>query len=159
MGELIQSLNEMDGKVDEHKLEEDDFYKYAMNIIKNNTDKFVMKRRTEFEKLVKKPIYSKATIRIKFPDEILIQGNFAMMETIEDIYIFVRENLNEPDQPFLLFTSFPSKKFNDMKASIYSQGLAPSTLMYISFPNIDPMKKDYQYLSTESFQQYHTEFK
>jgi len=130
-----------------------------MNLIRNNTDKFVIKRRTEFENFVKKPIYTKATVRIKFPDEVLIQANFAMMETIENIYNFIKENLNDPLQNFFLFTSFPSKKYTDMKATVYSQGLAPSTLLYISFPNIDPKKDfNYQYLNQNSIGKYMTEF-
>lgn len=159
MGEVIQTLNEED-KFDQRKIEEDDFYKYAMSIIKGNTDKFVVKRRSEFEKLVNKPIYTKATIRVKFPNELLIQGNFAMMETIGDVYNFVRDNLIDPNLTFVLFTSFPSKKYTDLKATIYSQSLAPSTLLYVSFPGIDPQKNpEYKYLNQNAIEKYSSDFK
>lgn len=130
------------------KFEEQDFYKYAMSIIKSNNDKFVVKRRTDYEKLIKKPLYTKATIRIKFPNEMLLQGNFGLMETVGDIYEFVKENLTEENQPFSLFTAYPRKVYNDKMATVYNQGLAPSTELYITFPNIDP-KNSYKYLKSE----------
>jgi tether containing UBX domain for GLUT4 len=131
-----------------HNLEEQDFYKYAMSLIKSNNDKFVVKRKADYEKLIKKPLYTKATIRIKFPNDRLLQGNFGLMETVGDIYDFVKENLTEEFQPFSLFTAYPRKIYTDKNATIYNQSLAPSTELYITFPNIDP-KNSYKYLKSE----------
>ena len=125
-----------------------------MSVIKGNSDKFVVKRRKDFENLIKKPVYNKATIRIKFPNELLLQANFAMMETVGDIYEFVRENLHEPTQEFSLFTPFPRKVYSDKKPTVYSQGLSPSTLLYISFPNVDPKQVDYPYLSKTTLEKF-----
>lgn len=158
MGTLMQTLNEEDQKENSKKVEEEDFYKYAMSIVKGNTDKFVIKRRTEFENLIKKPIYTQATLRIKFPNEFLLQGNFALMETIGDMYDWIRQNLNDPTQEFYLYTSFPKKMYTDLKSTVYSQGLAPSTLLNIGFKTIDPRDVNYKYLNDESLQKFVTEF-
>jgi hypothetical protein len=149
----IKNLNS-DEEKDQKSSEDSDYYKYAMSIIKSNTDKFVVKRRTDFENLIKKPVYNKAIIRIKFPNELLLQANFAMMETVGDIYEFVKQNICDYNQEFSLFTPFPRKVYNDKKLTIYSQGLAPSTLLYISFPNVDPKQIDYPYLSQTCLEQY-----
>jgi hypothetical protein len=150
-GDFMSAIKNMnsDEEREVKSIEEQDYLKYAMNIIKSNTDKFVVKRRTDFENLIKKPVYNKAIIRIKFPNELLLQSNFAMMETVGDIYEFVKQNLYDPNQEFSLFTPFPRKVYNDKKATIYSQALAPSTLLYISFPNVDAKQVDYPYLSQE----------
>jgi hypothetical protein len=159
MNTLIQSLSH-DDELDTPRPEDQELYKKAMVSINENTERFVMRTRTELENLIKKPVYTKATIRVKFPNEVLFQSNYAMMETIEDVYRTIREILVEPNEPFYLFIPFPSKKLTDMNATIYSQNLAPSTLVYISFPNIDPMKnQNYQYIKPQFFEKYKTEFK
>ena len=130
-----------------------------MSSISENTERFVMKTRTELESLIKKPVYTKATLRIKFPNEIMFQSCFAMMETIEQVYTAVRDILTDPKECFYLFIPFPRKTFTDMKATIYSQNLAPSTLLYISFPNIDPIKQgQYQYIRLELLEKFSTEY-
>jgi hypothetical protein len=66
------------------------------------------------------------------------------METVGDIYAFIKENIINPNESFYLTTSPPLVKYQDMKATIYNTKLAPSTLMYINFPNIpDPSKIDF----------------
>ena len=155
---MLENLNEEDKK-NISKIEEQDFYKYAMNIIKSNTDKFVVKRRTEFENLVSKPIYTQATIRIKFPNENILQANFAMMETVGDVYKFVRENLEDPSLEFSLFTPYPRRVYNDQKATVYSQSLAPNTLLYISFPNVDARNVEFPFLKQQSIEKWRSEFK
>jgi hypothetical protein len=106
----------------------------------------------EYEKLIDAQIYTIASIRIKYPNEILIQANFAVMETIGDIYQFLKENLENPTQEFYLSTSPPLKKYTDMKATILKEKLAPSTLMYINFPNMTDFNR--QFLKNETFEKY-----
>jgi hypothetical protein len=115
---------------------------------------FKLRSRVEYEKLVNTPVYTTASIRIKFPNELLIQANFAIMETIGDIYAFLRENLENPNQEFYLTTTPPLVKYLDMKATILKEKLAPSTLMYINFPNVT----DYNvpFLTREAFEKYST---
>ncbi len=141
--------------------EEQDFYKYAMSVIRENSDnRFVVKRRNDYENLIKKPIYTKATIRVKMPNDQLIQANFALMETVGDIYQFVKEHLNDPNEEFYLFTPFPKKNYSDKSQTIHSQSLAPSTVLNISFPNLDVSKiSQYQFLKESSLEKFRTEYK
>ncbi len=152
----MEVLNEKDKT--NNTVGESDFMKYAQDIIKANIGKFVVKRKTEFENLIKKPIYTKATIRVKFPDEMLLQGNFALMETIGDINCFIKEHLNDPSQEFYLNTSFPRKTFSDLNSTVHSLNLAPSSVINISFKNIDPRTAHgYQYLRDESIERFKSE--
>jgi tether containing UBX domain for GLUT4 len=129
----------------------------AKKFLSENTtnDKFKLRARGEYEKLINSKVYTKAVIRIKFPNEILIEGNFALMETIGDIYKFVKDNLVDPELNFYLTTSPPLKKYTDMKKTIFYENLAPSSIMYITFPSIDPQKEpDHIYLKKESVEKY-----
>ncbi len=93
-----------------------------------------MRARIEYDKLMESKVYTKATIRLKFPNEIIVQVNFALMETIGDIYGYLREYiLSDPNADFYIFTSPPLKKYLDMKAKVFSEKLHPFTLMHIGF--------------------------
>lgn len=129
-----------------------------MNVLRGASETFKLKSRLDYEKLIKAKIYTKACIRIKFPNEVLLQSNFAVMETVGDIYNFIRENLSDPNLEFYITTSPPLKKYTDMNATIFKEGLAPTTLMYINFPSIDP-KQPFLYLKEETTEKYRTEFK
>ncbi len=153
----MKNVDEGEKKINE----EQDYYKYAMSVIRENSDnRFIVKRRNDYENLIKKPVYTKATIRVKMPNDQLIQANFALMETIRDIYEFVKENLNDPNQEFYLFTPFPKKTYTEKNLTIHSQNLAPSTVLNISFPSLDLTKLgQYQFLKDSSIEKYRTEYK
>jgi len=159
MNSLIRNLLQEE-ESDAPKNEDQEFFKKAMASINENNERFVLRTRTELENLIKKPIYTKATIRVKFPNELIFQGNFAMMETIQDVSSTIKEILKDPHEPFYLFIPFPKKLLTDPKATIYSQDLAPSTMVYISFNNIDPIKNpNYEYIKSECIEKYKTEYK
>jgi len=96
-----------------------------------------MKARIDYEKLMDSKVYTKACIRLKFPNETIVQVNFALMETIGDIYNFLKENIvANPNEEFYLFTSPPLKKFLDMKVKVFSENLHPYTLILVGYCNI-----------------------
>lgn len=145
-------LNNLNDEIDqsETKLEEQDYYRFAQTVLRENSssDKFKLRSRTEYEKLINSKTYTKAIIRFKFPNEILLQANFALMETIGDMYKFIREYIADPSLDFYLTTSPPLKKYTNPNATIHQENLFPSTLMYVNFPTIDPQKNsDYVYLN------------
>lgn len=98
-------------------------------------------------------LYIEAIIALKFPNQMTLQAHFALLETVGDIYDFIKSHLTDASQEFYITTSPPLKKYTDMKATIQKENLAPSTLMYITFPNIDP-RSDYPYIKVESFNQF-----
>lgn len=116
-----------------------------MRTLKNSlqSDRFKLKSRTEYENLIKTPIYTKADIRIKFPNEIILEGIFLLRETIGDIHNFIKDCLINPNEKFYLSTSPPLKRYTNLSATIQSLGLYPSTLLYINFPEIDFMKGEH----------------
>jgi hypothetical protein len=150
----MQSLNEE--IYSENKLEDEDHYRYAMKVLNTApSDNFKLRSRKEYEKLINSKLYTKAAIRIKFPNEVILQGTFGVMETIGDIIAFIRDNLGDQGLEFYLTTFPPLRKYLDPSATILSQNLAPSTLMYINFPKIDPKtNQSYNYIKLESIEKY-----
>jgi len=44
-----------------------------------------------------------------------------------------------------------------MENTIYQENLAPASLLYVGFPNIDPQNPDNVYISKEAFDKYISE--
>ena len=85
------------------------------------------------EQLMKTPIYVKSDIRLKFPNEIILQGSFALYETIGDIYDFVKNFLRNKNDKFNISTTPPLKRYLKMDATIGNEKLYPNLLMYVNF--------------------------
>lgn len=58
-----------------------------------------MREKDELREMKK---YKFAIIRIRFPDDILLQGTFSVYECYNDIYEFIQENLEHSGLPFVL---------------------------------------------------------
>ena len=96
--------------------------------------KFQSKRKKELAKLEKKKCIPNATIRIRFPDKILLQGTFSVKEIVKDLYEFVQGALQTPDRKFTLYISPPIQKLTNPKESLRS--MAPATLVNFSWTDL-----------------------
>jgi hypothetical protein len=83
-------------------------------------------------------------VRVRFPDGTQIQGSFGAVETVGDIYGFVRDQLSSPDVPFQLrmhgpfdgidlVDLLPTGELNDMEQTIRGAGFAARTLLMLSW--------------------------
>ena len=75
---------------------------------------FKNKRQEELERLQKQPIHTTALVRIRFPDDYIIQGTFAGLEKIGELYKFVKENIFMKEREFYLYETPPKKVLKDM---------------------------------------------
>ena len=113
------------------------------NIIKRNlallkekeNDRFTLKSRMKLEQLMKTPIYVKSDIRLKFPNEQILQGSFSLYETIGDIYKFIKLYLKDDKDKFNICTTPPLKRYLKMESTIGREKLFPNLLMYVNFEN------------------------
>ena len=96
-------------------------------------DRFTLKSRTRLEQLMKTPIYIKSDIRLKLPCELILQGSFALYETIGDIYNFVKEYLKVKSEKFNISTTPPLKRYLKFDKTIQEEKLYPNILMYVNF--------------------------
>ena len=115
---------------------EDDklIYKNAMDLIKENqNNRFTLKSRMHYENLMNTPIYVKSDIRFKFPDSNILEASFSLNEKIEDLYNFIKEYLNNPNDKFTISTTPPPKRYIKINETIKFNKLFPQVLMYVNF--------------------------
>ena len=75
---------------------------------------FHSKKQEELERVRNQQVYTTALIRIRMPDDYIIQGTFAALEKVQVIYDFIKENLATPEREFYLYETPPKKIIKEM---------------------------------------------
>jgi len=159
-GNLIEGLNRVLEYESQEFIKENN-KEFALRLIKENreNEKFKLKSRIEYEKLLNTPLHFKASIRIKFPnDTIIVQADFGLMEKVSAIYEMISSVIEMKSEEYYIFSTHPHKKYNDMNAIIRNEGLAPFVLLYIKFPNLNPMDKSIKYISKSALEKHYNDF-
>lgn len=96
-----------------------------------------MRERDEKQRLRK---YKYSLIRIKFPDNIILQGTFFIHDKFRAVFDFVSENITNSETPFCL-TDLTGKKFNEpcFDKSLLELELFPAVLL-VFIPTSDSEK-------------------
>jgi UBX domain-containing protein 6 len=104
-------VNKLNGKITNFN-----FLKILYSIIKYQIFLFFSSKALELnqmlltsamrEKLTKRPVkkYEFTLIRIKFPNDIILQGTFEVKENLEEVVKFIKEHLSNTELPFNLIT-------------------------------------------------------
>ena len=87
--------------------------KSVMKLFKElkKSSEFQNKRFAELERELNQPVFTRANVRIKFPDGYMLQGAFGGLEPVQAVYEFVAENLHTKERKFTLFQALPRKIF------------------------------------------------
>ncbi|XP_012278680.1 tether containing UBX domain for GLUT4 isoform X4 [Orussus abietinus] len=75
--------------------------------------------------------YRRTVIRIQFPNQMVLQGLFGPLETIQAIIDFVKIYLSDPDSEFVLYTT-PPKKVLSPSSRLIEEHLVPSAIIHYS---------------------------
>lgn len=130
----ISSLLEKEEK-DSKVIEQDEMMR-AMNILKESkNDKFVIKSRVEYEKLLKEKIYTKTTIQFKFSNNSILIAHFGLQELLKDVQEFI-ENLLKSTENYgkykvVLKQGYPPKNFDEINKTIFELKLYPTSTIYV----------------------------
>ncbi|CAH1784208.1 unnamed protein product [Owenia fusiformis] len=84
-----------------------------------------MRERDEQRELRK---YRYTLLRIRFPDDIILQGIFRALDKLQSVMEFIRENLENDWMPFMLNTSTGQKLTNE-ECNLAELGLAPAAVL------------------------------
>lgn len=78
--------------------------------------------------------YKFALIRVKFPDNLILQGTFSVYENFQSVVDFVSENLVRNDKPFCL-KQLPDTTFNEnfFDKTLLDLGLFPAALLMFTW--------------------------
>jgi hypothetical protein len=126
----------------EEKLEEAIENTQALKFLAENEKnmKFRNKRQEELERIQKQQVYTTALIRIRFPDEYVLQGTFGALDKLDQVYKFVKEHLYMPDRDFYLYEAPPKKVLKDMSQNLKSLRLVPSGMLWFAWSDLDQTK-------------------
>jgi len=131
---IINTINQSYEDLASNSNEDKMIIKKNLALLKEKeNDRFTLKSRTRLEQLMKTPIYVKSDIRLKLPCELILQGSFALYETIGDIYNFVKEYLIVKTEKFNISTTPPLKRYLQLNKTIQEEKLYPNILMYVNF--------------------------
>ena len=131
---IINTINQYEEDMTSNSNEDKMIIKKNLALLKEKeNDRFTLKSRMRLEQLMKTPIYVKSDIRLKFPNELILQGSFALYETIGDVYNFIRIYLKNKNDKFNISTTPPLKRYLKMEETIGNEKLYPNLLMYVNF--------------------------
>lgn len=134
LGKLQSTFSEIDDDLISNTADDRLIYQHSMELIKlRQNDRFTLKSRTRFEQLMKTPIYIKSDIRLKFPDESILQGSFALYEPVGNIYAFIKDFLVNSWESFNISTTPPLKRYLKKNNTLQEENLFPNILMYVNF--------------------------
>lgn len=120
----------------------------ALNFMKDQkkAHTFQNKRDQELQRVMNMPHYTRSNVRVKFADGYVLQGTFGALETIQDVYNFVAENLFfKPDQrTFYLYETPPKKVLEGklMKQTLNQANMVPSCMIYMAWKDRDETKAE-----------------
>ena len=134
LNQIINTINQNDDDLISNSNEDKMIIKKNLALLKEKeNDRFTLKSRARLEKLMKTPIYVKSDIRLKFPNEKILQGSFALFEKVGDIYQFIKNYLKDKNEKFNISTTPPLKRYLKMNNTIQEEKLFPNLLMYVNF--------------------------
>lgn len=119
--------------------EPDDFYEFTAEdyyriLATKKEDKFLKtKKIREAEEAARKSKFTKAVIRVRFPDNHTLEVNFHPSETMQSLVDFLKGVLSRPDLPFYLYTTPPKKIIKDMSQDFFSASFIPGAIVYFSY--------------------------
>ncbi|KAK6170397.1 hypothetical protein SNE40_018802 [Patella caerulea] len=74
--------------------------------------------------------YERVVIRIQFPNKLVLQALFRPKETVYAVQKYVKENLEDKNMPFYLYTTPPKTILKDKSQTLLLANLVPATLIY-----------------------------
>ncbi|URE31124.1 UBX domain [Musa troglodytarum] len=87
----------------------------------------------EAEAAVRRARITKAVIRVRFPDNYVLEAKFQPAEKIQSLMDLLTKVVARPDLPFYIYTTPPKERIKDTSKDFYSAGFAPGAIVYFSY--------------------------
>jgi len=91
-------------------------------------ERFVTREQREAEKAKQKRLYRKAMVRVRFPDDVVLQATFSATATVSAVLQWVEGALREPGHPFELSIA-RGQPLQEMGMSLEHAELAPASML------------------------------
>ena len=105
-----------------NEVSNDDDLRAALAFMKDQEAKEVFRDRLarELEKEKGKAHHTRTIVKIKFPNDYILQAVFGLREQIKDVYEFVNSMLVDKDREFILYTVPPKMVLSKMNNTLQS---------------------------------------
>ncbi|XP_025824035.1 plant UBX domain-containing protein 1 isoform X2 [Panicum hallii] len=121
--------------------EDDDFYELQpadyFNLVSNRMaeqSKMLKTRKIrEAELAAQRAKITKAVMRVRFPDDHILEADFLPSERIHSLVDLLMKVLARPDLPFYLYTVPPKKRILDTSQDFYTAGFVPGANIHFSY--------------------------
>lgn len=87
----------------------------------------------EAEQAARRLKFTKATIKVRFPDNSTLEAVFHPSDTIQTLVDLLKQVVAEPERPFYIYSTPPKKQLKDMSQDFYSAGFIPGAIVYFSY--------------------------
>ena len=79
-------------------------------------------------------------MRVRFPDDYVIQGTFGALDRLDQVYKFVKEHIFLQNRDFYLYETPPKKVINQMTANLKSLRMVPSGMLFFAWSDLEQTK-------------------
>ncbi|KAM3364063.1 plant UBX domain-containing protein 1 [Capsicum galapagoense] len=119
--------------------EPEDFYEftpedyYRLLGTKKEEKHLKTKKIREAEEAARRARITKAVIRVRFPDNYILEATFHPSEKIQSLLDLLMKVIAHPELPFYIYTTPPKKQIKDVSQDFYSAGFIPGAVVYFSY--------------------------
>ena len=119
--------------------ETDEFYEFTPEdyyrlMSTKKEDKYLKTRKIrEAEAAARRSRFTKAVIRIRFPDGYTLEGTFHPSESLQSIFDLLKKVLARPELPHYLYTTPPKKLVMDTSQDFFAAGFIPGAIVHFSY--------------------------
>ncbi|KAJ4761898.1 Plant UBX domain-containing protein 1 [Rhynchospora pubera] len=118
---------------DFYDLTPEDYYRLMGNKIGAQSEMLKTRKIREAEAAARRARYTKAVVRVRFPDNYILEANFKPSEKIQDLVDLLLKVIARPDIPFYLYTTPPKERLKDTSKDFYTASFVPGANVYFSY--------------------------
>jgi len=98
----------------------------------DDNQQFSSRRRKEFDQLLKQPLFTESRIRVRFPNNQILEAKFSPREPVKNIVDLVRKYLVNPNWDFYLYMTPPVQKITsyNWNKTLEEAEMVPNMLLY-----------------------------
>lgn len=111
----------------------EDYYRSIANKLGAQSQVLKTRKIREAEAVARRARVTKAVIRVRFPDNYILEAKFKSSEEIQKLVDLLRKVIARPDLPFYLYTTPPKEQIKDFSKDFYSAGFVPGAIVYFSY--------------------------
>lgn len=119
--------------------ESDEFFELTLDdyyhlMATKKEGKYLKTRKTqEAEDAARRAKMTRAVIRVRFPDDHVLEAVFHPSEPMQKVFDLLSNVLARPELPYYVYTTPPKKQIKDTSQNFFAAGFVPGAVVYFSY--------------------------